>query len=120
MKHTLRGINKRTEQGGYEVYLDDEYLSPKHSQVIYNHSPDGFSWGYEGSGCAQLALAILLKIMDKELAVSQYQEFKRKIIAKLPQNQSFDIIFEWPLPEEIHEEDQHADKDLHPDHPDNK
>ena len=28
-------------------------------QDLYNHSPDGFSWGYHGSGCAQLALALL-------------------------------------------------------------
>ncbi len=26
---------------------------------LANHSPDGFSWGYGGSGPAQLALAIL-------------------------------------------------------------
>jgi hypothetical protein len=26
---------------------------------LYNHSPNGFEWGYSGSGPAQLALAIL-------------------------------------------------------------
>jgi hypothetical protein len=35
-------------------------LSSGPSQAIYNHSPDGFEWGYSGSGPSQLALAILL------------------------------------------------------------
>jgi hypothetical protein len=30
-------------------------LSPEPSQAVYNHSPDGFSWGYHRSGPAQLA-----------------------------------------------------------------
>ena len=49
---------------------------------LFNHSPDGFNWGYSGSGPAQLALAILadcLKIDD--LAVRLHQPFKRKMIA---------------------------------------
>jgi len=39
-----------------EVWLNDKPLSPGPSQAVYNHSPTGFSWGYEGSGPAQLAL----------------------------------------------------------------
>lgn len=71
MKHILKGVTKRTEQGGFEVYLDGEYLSPKQSRKIYNHSPDGFNWGYGGSGPAQLALAVLLKLgADKGIAVA--------------------------------------------------
>ena len=96
MKHKLKGVATRTEKGGYEVYLDGEYLSPNHSQAIYNHSPDGFSWGYGGSGPAQLALAILLKIADKGIALAQHQQFKRDLIAGLPQNKDFEIEFEWP------------------------
>ena len=94
MKHMLKWDNKERV-----AYLDGEYLSPEHSQGIYNHSPDGFNVGYSGSGPAQLALAILLKIMDKGLAVAQYQQFKRDLIAGLPQNKNFEIEFEWPLEE---------------------
>lgn len=78
--HALKGeISTRT------VYLDGQYLSPKKSQKIYNHSPDGFAWGYSGSGPAQLALAILLELTDKETALRIHQEFKRQLIAGLPQ-----------------------------------
>ena len=30
---------------------------------LRNHSPTGFSWGYLGSGCAQLALALLVDVL---------------------------------------------------------
>ncbi|MCK4554525.1 hypothetical protein KAU19_06245, partial [Candidatus Parcubacteria bacterium] len=43
------------------VWLDGYQLSPKKSQLVINHSPDGFAWGYGGSGPAQLALAILIE-----------------------------------------------------------
>lgn len=35
------------------VYVDDKPLSEVPSQKIMNHSPDGFNWGYGGSGPAQ-------------------------------------------------------------------
>lgn len=48
---------------------------------IMNHSPCGFEWGYEGSGPAQLALAILCDATgDDALALSIYQDFKRQIV----------------------------------------
>ena len=53
------------------------WLDPKRSQAIRNHSPDGFNFGYAGSGPAQLALAILLDYTDNEkLATRWYQTFK--------------------------------------------
>jgi hypothetical protein len=85
-KHLLRGIAKSRE-----VWLDKEYLNPKYSQLIVNHSHDGFCWGYEGSGPAQLAASILLKINGK---IDGYQDFKRKIISKLPIDEDFEIEFE--------------------------
>jgi hypothetical protein len=51
---------------------------------LYNHSPDGFEWGYGGSGPAQLALAILAyTIQNNDLAVQLHQDFKRDFVAKL-------------------------------------
>ena len=89
MKHILKGfIDTR------EVMLDGVYLSPKRSQKVFNHSPDGFNWGYSGSGPAQLALAVCLMIMPKTEAVMRYQTFKREFIAALPQNDNFEIEFE--------------------------
>ena len=54
---------------------------------IVNHSPTGPEWGYDGSGPAQLALAILMDFFgdDKRQMVEEvYQSFKRDVIAKLP------------------------------------
>jgi hypothetical protein len=51
------------------------------------HSPDGFAWGYEGSGPAQLAFALALSVTGSpEVAARHYQRFKRDYVARLPQN----------------------------------
>lgn len=62
-------------------------LRPSRSQRVLNHSPDGFEWGYSGSGPAQLALAILLDLHSgrgNDRAVRQHQTLKAKLIAGLP------------------------------------
>lgn len=80
-----------------EYFLNKNILTPERSLRVRNHSPDGFSVGYCGSGCAQLALAILLELAeDKTYAERNYQKFKEKIIAALPQNKSFDVEIEIP------------------------
>lgn len=53
-------------------------------QDLVNHSPDGFNWGYGGSGPAQLALAILADLFGDKIATSYYQRFKWDVISKLP------------------------------------
>lgn len=85
---------------GRSVSINGAILDPKLSQKIYNHSPDGFSWGYAGSGPSQLALALLLHFSDsRKYAIEHYQAFKFDVIAKLPMYQSFNIknevIHEW-------------------------
>jgi len=74
-----------------QVFVDGELLLPEQSQRVYNHSPDGFSWGYSGSGPAQLALAILLEFTQEDLALQLHQWFKTDIIARLPQGKDFKI-----------------------------
>lgn len=73
-----------------EVYLDGKRLDPKPSQKVYNHSPDGFNWGYGGSGPAQLALAILLNFVPKETATQLYQGLKWSTVAGWPQGKDLD------------------------------
>lgn len=52
-------------------------LTPEPSQALRNHSPDGFEWGYGGSGPSQLALAIMLDLTgDPDKARKHYQGFK--------------------------------------------
>jgi len=67
-----------------KVWMDGSILNPAPSQKVFNHSPDGFSWGYGGSGPSQLALAVLLKRMSREKALKMYQQFKWNIISRLP------------------------------------
>lgn len=60
-----------------------DYLLPPRNE-IGNHSPDGFEWGYGGSGPAQLALALVADCWGGEYAVPKvYQRVKRHV-AKLP------------------------------------
>lgn len=79
-------------EGQYEqkkIRLNGRELLPARSQKIRNHSPDGFNWGYGGSGPAQLSLAICLELLPEEQAVRVYQDLKFKLIAALPQGKDF-------------------------------
>lgn len=68
-------LDKSRPDGGY-------LLNPRHD--LRNHSPDGFNWGYGGSGPAQLALALLADALgDDEKAQRLYQDFKFKVIGRL-------------------------------------
>lgn len=72
-----------------QVLIDGKPLAPDHSLSLRSHSPDGFNWGYAGSGPAQLALAILLTFVPKEIALKYYQDFKFQHVALW--KQSFSI-----------------------------
>jgi hypothetical protein len=72
------------------ILVNGERLTPEASLAVRNHSPGGFSWGYEGSGPAQLALAILLESgIEPDEAQRVHQDFKREFIAPLPQDQGW-------------------------------
>lgn len=86
-KHTLKGLAVSRQ-----VWLNGQLLDPAESQKVHNHSPDGFNWGYGGSGPAQLALAIALRLNGHVLG---YQTLKWEYIAVLPQNEDFEITFEF-------------------------
>jgi hypothetical protein len=76
------------------VWLDGKELKPGRSQKLRTHSPDGFEWGYGGSGPAQRALAVMLEVLgDEETALQLYQAFKWETIAGLPLGKDFDIEF---------------------------
>lgn len=65
------------------VSVNGEKLLPRNQ--IVNHSPDGFEWGYGGSGPAQLALAIMVDYLGAERGSDprNYQQFKWDFIAPL-------------------------------------
>jgi hypothetical protein len=79
---TYKGV-RHSACGAQLVTKDDNILSPKPSQEIYNHSPDGFNFSYGGSGPAQLALALLYDVTrDKEIALAHHQDFKWAFVAR--------------------------------------
>lgn len=81
---------------------------------INYHSPDGFEWGYGGSGPADLALAILVNFLEEDpeevlpyakagkggrsAAVLAHQQFKDQFIVGLPRSSwrlDEDVIKKW-------------------------
>jgi len=88
-------VGKLCEDGAYRVVIEDERggVSPLPLRLdLANKSPTGFSWGYSGSGPAQLALALLADAIGEKEALEVYQDFKRDYVAVLPA--------EWYIPEE--------------------
>lgn len=108
---TIEGSTYRVDviAGGKRKALD-----PRND--LWDHSPSGFSWGYGGSGPAQLALAILAYQLhrypgDRKIAASVkqhvgdeerprspddeavrlHQTFKARVTARLDQTKGFRI-----------------------------
>ena len=76
-------LGMRGPKGEALVEMNGHPFDPARSRQVRNHSPDGFEWGYGGSGQAQLALAILLEEVDEDSALNLYQDFKWVVIASL-------------------------------------
>jgi len=92
MEITYKGWRVQLQAGDIKVHRFEHYddgttgasfLDPAASLKLRNHSPDGFQWGYGGSGPAQLALALLLDATgDKNRAQRVYQDFKDAFVAR--------------------------------------
>ena len=74
-----------------QVWINGFEINPERSQKVWNHSPDGFNWGYGGSGPAQLSLAILLEFFPKEIAIDAHQRFKFFYISSLEMEKDFTV-----------------------------
>ena len=74
----------------YVVRDDGEKIMVPPMNEVVNHSPDGFEWGYGGSGPAQLAFAILCCYSGEFTAQIYYQDFKNEVIQHL-HNDTFTI-----------------------------
>lgn len=96
----------RSEGVGGQVILvsdSDRNGSTKLLPHIVRHSPDGFNWGYSGSGPADTALSILTDCLGQNVANAFYQEFKSQFVAFW--KESFEItekeIRDWLKPESL-------------------
>lgn len=86
MSNYYTGI--RTNQMRSVVVWYDEQARPL--KVIRRHSPDGFEWGYGGSGPSDLALSIMTDYFRRRnsrdaiaAAGKIYQDFKWTFIAPI-------------------------------------
>lgn len=97
MEKTLYHFRGNCTPASNEIFVDSIRLSPQESQQLYTaaadrHSPDGFAWGYYGSGPAQTALAICLHLMGSHArSLALYQFFKEQFVAAWPYNESFEV-----------------------------
>ena len=78
----------RTEEGKRRVVrVNGNVLAlPALGRGEARHSPDGFNWGYGGSGPAELARAILVAVLPGDRAVRRpacYQRFNTAVISAL-------------------------------------
>lgn len=83
----------RSNSNGAVVFVRFQHDGKPHSRTLdprhdlRNHSPDGFEWGYSGSGPAQLALAICADVLqDDARAQAIYQQFKEREIATIKED----------------------------------
>ena len=53
----------------------NKHSLPRH---VVHHSPDGFAWGYGGSGPSELARCLLLEVTGSD---KHYQDFKWEFVA---------------------------------------
>lgn len=85
----IKGIH---DSNSCRVWVDGKELTPEESFRYRRHSPDGFNWGYGGSGPAQTALAICLEIFkNPTIAQAVYQNFKFSFVGKWPQGENFQV-----------------------------
>jgi len=86
----MRYFGKKQKIGHCCVFVCiDEALGKTPLKHVVRHSPDGFQWGYGGSGPSDLALSILTDYDKRTNAVSIsclkidniYQEFKKDFVA---------------------------------------
>ena len=84
---TFRGYRQGQSGGGVLVTVSENgeehvLALPALLRGEARHSPDGFQFGYGGSGPAELARAILIATYPADPAVRHPQQFKFDVVAK--------------------------------------
>ena len=87
MTTKVKWYSGRRDRFSCQVWVHEEGKQSKKLPIrtdLRCHSPTGMEWGYNGSGPAQLALAILADYLgDDREALNLYHTFEVQVIAKL-------------------------------------
>lgn len=107
MSKTYRGYNEGGDTSSSHLVTITFDENPEEGYLLEHrvcHSPTGLSWGYAGSGPADLARSILWDFLGNEPARWLYQAFKFAFVAGWPQDGSWVLtaeeIRQWLLGEE--------------------
>lgn len=102
MKTSFQAFDGYWDNGNVWICEDGKPVARLNPRLdVMNKSPTGFAWGYEGSGPAQLAFAILAHIVGPHMAQKPcyFQIYKREVIGKLDQKAGFTIteqsVLDW-------------------------
>lgn len=83
MSKVYVGRARGTVGAGEVLVKQGDEVKPLTHRV--HHSPDGFSWGYHGSGPAELARCLLWDHLGEQPEPAMYQALKDEVIAKFLQ-----------------------------------
>lgn len=72
-----------------KIYVHLKHEPKRELEHHIHHSPDGFSWGYYGSGPAELARCILWDHLGFKPHPAMYQKFKTDYIARFRIDQNW-------------------------------
>jgi Family of unknown function (DUF6166) len=80
----------RRDGGRAVVTVDGVELDPRLD--LWAHSPDGFDWGFGGSGPAQLALALLAaELSDDVRAIQVHQAYKWRVVVRWERSEPWSL-----------------------------
>src|SRR4051812_6776125 len=80
--------------GPEAVFVQPDQGDPYPLRHHVRHSPDGFSWGYGGSGPADLARSILADHLGAVPSPTIYQRFKAVHVARWEQGRPWQLTSE--------------------------
>lgn len=76
-------FGRRTFGGDVRVAIREDDQTVRELDHVVVHSPDGFEWGYGGSGPADLALSILADYFEERVAAEELRQGEFERIVKI-------------------------------------
>lgn len=77
--------------GAHTVTVEEKDGSVRRLEHHVHHSPDGFSWGYQGSGPSELARCILWDFLGAQPHPACYQDMKEDLVSTQPIDGPFEL-----------------------------